>query len=213
MLAPGDYRDLCRLVMSSLSEILSSHKTLLLIDACSERVQVAIIHGKDDMHWSCAEEEAGTGIFSCVGKFGDRISTVDAFIFCEGPGSILGIRTSAAAIKVWHILNPKPVWAYRSLELLAHSVSDKRVSVISDARRDFWHVWPCRGISDAGAKYLTPSPPSHWTTNWRPSYPLYGTKTYFTLVKLPMPSCTRSHPMRRGHRKFIVLQREPFFTN
>jgi len=65
---------------------------------------------------------------------------VDAYVFCEGPGSILGIRTSAAAIRAWTALNHKPVWAFRSLDLLANSLGDEDVSVISDARRDSWHI-------------------------------------------------------------------------
>ncbi|MFA5263254.1 MAG: peptidase M22 [Opitutaceae bacterium] len=126
--------------MPSLRDILTAHRTLLLIDACSERVQAAIIQRDGEIHWESAQEEAGTGVFSCIDKLGDRVSTVDGYVFCEGPGSILGIRTSAAAIRVWRLLNPKPVWAFRSLDLLANSVADKRISVISDARRDSWHV-------------------------------------------------------------------------
>ncbi len=140
MLAPVSDPDLCRRAMPSLCDIQSAQRTLLLIDACSELVQTSVIRSGVDAKWECAKEEAGTGVFACIERFGDQLASVDAYVFCEGPGSILGIRTVAAAIRTWILLQPKPVWSYKSLELLAHSVPEEDITIISDARRDSWHV-------------------------------------------------------------------------
>ena len=69
-----------------------------------------------------------------------RIADVNAFVVCEGPGSVLGIRTSAVALRAWRVLNPAPAYAYQSLVLAAHTLANPQVNVIADARRDSWHV-------------------------------------------------------------------------
>jgi len=73
------------------------------------------------------------------------VRDLGACVFCEGPGSILGIRTAAMAVRTWQAVldHPLPAFAYRSLELVAHSLiaSGTRppFAVIADARRETWH--------------------------------------------------------------------------
>jgi len=52
---------------------------------------------------------------------------------------MLGIRTSAMAIRAWGVLAPKPVYRYRSLDLVAHTLGRPDLRVIADARRESWH--------------------------------------------------------------------------
>ncbi|HKB91419.1 MAG TPA: peptidase M22, partial [Opitutaceae bacterium] len=72
-----------------------------------------------------------------------ELSDIDAFIFCEGPGSMLGIRTAAMALRTWSsTLKPVPSYAYRSLEVLARQLSLREAapfSLVADARREMWH--------------------------------------------------------------------------
>jgi len=132
--------------MSSLRQLLAAHAPLLVIDACSARVQAAWLNSLEDSGWAESTEESTVGIFKCVEELRVVPSNVGAFIFCDGPGSLLGIRTAAMAIRTWCVLSPRPIFSYHSLELVAHFVGRPELSVIADARRDMWH---CISMSTA----------------------------------------------------------------
>jgi len=69
------------------------------------------------------------------------VRAAGAWVFCDGPGSILGIRTVAMALRTWRVLAPRPVFAYGSLAVVAHALGKCDVTVIADARRDRWHAF------------------------------------------------------------------------
>jgi tRNA threonylcarbamoyladenosine biosynthesis protein TsaB len=129
--------------MPSLHEILVAHAPLLLLDAASTRVQVGLFDAHGTARWAVADEEAGVALFRGVESLGVDLASVRGFAFCEGPGSILGIRTAAMALRTWTALAPRPVFAFRSLELVAHDLARRspteNFSVIADARRGAWH--------------------------------------------------------------------------
>ncbi|MEN9661384.1 MAG: hypothetical protein RL324_333 [Verrucomicrobiota bacterium] len=126
--------------MPSLREIISAHGSLLLLDAVSERVQAGLFAG-GEAHWAESTEEAGLGLFRCLDELGADLTTVKAFAFCEGPGSILGIRTTAMAIRTWRALTPRPCFSYQSLAVVAAGLGDPSVTMVADARRENWHVF------------------------------------------------------------------------
>ncbi len=128
--------------MPALSEILAAHAPLLLLDAASSRVQAGLLERDGEASWAAADEEAGTGLFRCLEKLGASPGKVGAFAFCEGPGSLLGIRTTAMAIRTWLTFGAKPAYAYQSLALVAKASGLRGISVIADARRDSWHCLP-----------------------------------------------------------------------
>jgi tRNA threonylcarbamoyladenosine biosynthesis protein TsaB len=129
--------------MPSLREILAAHAPLLLLDAASTRVQVALYGADGAARWAAADEEAGVALFRGIESLGVDLAQVRAFAFCEGPGSILGIRTAAMALRTWNVLAPRPVFAFRSLEIVAHDLARRgpleNFSIIADARRGAWH--------------------------------------------------------------------------
>jgi tRNA threonylcarbamoyladenosine biosynthesis protein TsaB len=147
--------------MFTLSALLDRHTTILLIDSASSRIQLGLLRRDRETLWESATEEAGTALFSLTQKLLARaatpptsgaspssasplpLSAIDAFVFCDGPGSVLGIRTAAVALRTWHALHPRPGYAYTSLALTAHHLvlAEKLgdFSVISDARRETWH--------------------------------------------------------------------------
>jgi tRNA threonylcarbamoyladenosine biosynthesis protein TsaB len=129
--------------MFSLRQILAVHAPLLLLDAASTRVQVALFDAHGLARWAAADGEAGVALFRGVESLGVDLASVRGFAFCEGPGSILGVRTAAMALRVWNALALRPVFAFRSLELVAHDLARRRpaesFSVIADARRGAWH--------------------------------------------------------------------------
>jgi tRNA threonylcarbamoyladenosine biosynthesis protein TsaB len=133
--------------MSSLTQLLASHGRLLVLDAASTRVQVGLIRNGAPARWRSVEDEAGTGLFKAtedvLAEAGTGLGEIGAFVFCEGPGSMLGTRTIAMALRTWQVLRPRPVFAYQSLAVAARGAWTQQArafAVIADARRDTWHV-------------------------------------------------------------------------
>ncbi len=130
----------CSEKMPSLHDLLSSHAPLLVLDAASPRIQVGVLAPDGSACWESSEAEAGVGLFRSVEALPVELESVAAFAFCDGPGSVLGIRTAAMALRAWTTLKKRPVFAYSSLALVWHGLAEReRTSVISDARRDQWN--------------------------------------------------------------------------
>lgn len=133
--------------MPALPQLLASHGRLLVLDAASTRVQAGLIPNGAPACWRSVNDEAGTGLFTVTAglldETGARLGEIGAFIFCEGPGSMLGTRTIAMALRTWQVLKPRPVYAYQSLAVAARGAWTQQArafAVIADARRDTWHV-------------------------------------------------------------------------
>jgi tRNA threonylcarbamoyladenosine biosynthesis protein TsaB len=152
--------------MPSLRSLVAAHRTVLMIDSASTCIQVALWHSSrerervvsggcerervessvPDAIWRTSDQEAGiaifTGVEAVLAQTAIGMAGLGALVFCEGPGSILGIRTAAMALRIWS--RPDlPVFAYRSLELVAHELRHQGIpepfAVIADARRNSWH--------------------------------------------------------------------------
>src|SRR4051812_3148417 len=131
--------------MRSLRQILEAHAPVLVLDAASTRIHAGWLSSATKARWETSSAEAGIGLFGAVQALEIDVNEARAFVFCEGPGSILGIRTAAMAIRTWCVLKPRPVFAYASVRLLAEAINDPGVGVIVDARRDSWHHFQLGG--------------------------------------------------------------------
>lgn len=163
--------------MPSLRQLLAEHPVLLLIDTASARVQVGLWTAGETQpaRWRVSDTEASTGLFECVDavlrEAGLRIAGVNAFVFCEGPGSVLGIRTAAVALRAWRVVQPvtAAAYAYQSLDLVARALNRTGLKVIADARRDTWHVAqvgePLRRVpaTELCGELVMPEHFRHWT--------------------------------------------------
>jgi len=165
--------------MPSLAQLFDAHRTLLVLDAASARVQVGWL-SPHETSWASEDDEAGKALFGSLDTLfknapTDRsIAAAGAFVFCAGPGSILGIRTAATAIRTWRTLHPQtPAYSYQSLALLAHGLAPPQLSLIADARRDHWHLQrlgqplrqiPSSELADAKGPLAMPEGFRHWTT-------------------------------------------------
>ncbi len=142
--------------MPSLLELRSEHAPLLLVDAASARIQTGLLGstpGSD--RWAESEAEAGIGIFTCLASLAIDLTMVRALVFCDGPGSILGIRSAAMALRTWNVLQPRPMFRYGSLALVAHALNRPEAQIIADARRDTWHRYIIgRGLQRVAAAEL-----------------------------------------------------------
>lgn len=156
--------------MVSFSEILARHAPLLVIDTASARSQVGWVEAANSGRWIVQDGEAGISLFECVDRLMIDVSTARGFVFCEGPGSILGIRTAAMAIRTWRILNPIPVFSYGSLAILAHALGKADATVIADARRNTWHAQNLDGsarrvaVTELSGELITPKGFRAWSS-------------------------------------------------
>lgn len=130
-------------MLFSLRQLLADKSPLLLADTASTLVQAAFFPGNGQVPRRAASSaQAGSALFETVGAVLDKVpfAEVRAVVFCEGPGSTLGIRTAAAACRAWRVVNPSlGIFAYKSLELVSAALNRPGAAVICDARRDSWH--------------------------------------------------------------------------
>jgi tRNA threonylcarbamoyladenosine biosynthesis protein TsaB len=77
---------------------------------------------------------------------GLSLDELRSYIYCAGPGSVLGLRLCAMALETWSRLNPAPTayYGYNSLELTAAKlVHDGQVTgdalLISDWKKEAWN--------------------------------------------------------------------------
>jgi tRNA threonylcarbamoyladenosine biosynthesis protein TsaB len=154
--------------MSTLRQILATQAPVLVLDAASARIQVGWLE-TGAARWQAFDDEAGVGLFKGLAALGVRPTDAGAFVFCDGPGSVLGCRTAAMAVRAWNVVNARPAYAYHSLALVAHALAEPGLSVIADARRDAWHCiaagGPLRRVPTAelAGALATPEGFRHWT--------------------------------------------------
>lgn len=125
--------------MPTVRKLLAEHAPILVLDAATAVVHVGWLDSTSEMQWSKSSEESGVGIFRCLEQLQRPVADAGCFLYCDGPGSILGIRTIAMAIRAWTVTHPRPVFAFHSLELVALFQGDPELTVIADARRELWH--------------------------------------------------------------------------
>lgn len=146
--------------MPSLNALLAAHRSLLVLDAASARIHAGWFGPEAPPQWTAGDDEANVALFRAVERLpAAALESAGAFVFCEGPGSILGIRTAAMAIRAWTLLSPRPVYRYGSLALVAHAAERRDLSVIADARRDTWHCYDrTHGLRRLAPGALPPEP-------------------------------------------------------
>jgi tRNA threonylcarbamoyladenosine biosynthesis protein TsaB len=151
--------------MPSLGQLHATYSSLLVLDAASARIQV----GDGKSTWVSSLDEAGVGVFTGIEQLGVDLDAVDAFVFCDGPGSVLGIRTVAMAIRTWCVVKPRPVYSYCSLAVVAHGLGNPALGVIADARREAWHHFQLGGglrripATELTGELLMPDDFRHWS--------------------------------------------------
>lgn len=181
-LAFGPPRSKFSTVMARLAQLLAHHSRILLLDAASTRVTLGLIRSGQTAIWSTSENEAGRAVFAgatgVLAKAALRLEDIDAFLFCEGPGSMLGTRTVAMTLRTWQTLKARPAYAYQSLALAARTEwkrQPRNLAVLADARRDTWHVQTisaegalaplqrCAPADLPASERLTPAPFRRWS--------------------------------------------------
>jgi tRNA threonylcarbamoyladenosine biosynthesis protein TsaB len=150
--------------MASLAQLIASHGCILVLDASSTCVQTGLLRAGKPAVWRQQSGESGQLVFqetdACLREAGCTLDEVAAFVFCEGPGSMLGTRTAAMTLRTWQVLQARPAYRYHSLVLLAHDLSKSHpgpFSVIADARRETWHCVTVQADGQVEALHRIPA--------------------------------------------------------
>lgn len=136
--------------MSSLPPI---ELPVLFLDAASPVVAVGLQISADpaSASWRQTRGEAGVDLFreieNVLRDAPLKVADVRTVVFCEGPGSLLGVRLAAMALRTWDALprtKPLRFLGFRSLALVAAQLlangKQPPFHVISDARRSTWNL-------------------------------------------------------------------------
>jgi len=133
--------------MPHLPQLLASHRRILVLDAASTNIAVGLLRPDESAIWAQSSDDAGRWVFQgterVLAQAGLGLDAVDAFLFCAGPGSMLGTRTIAMALRTWLVLQARPVYAYQSLAVAGRAEWVRRpraFTLIADARRETWHT-------------------------------------------------------------------------
>ena len=133
--------------MAHLAQLLASHGRILVLDAASTRVAVGLLRADESAIWVESSDDASQAVFrgteTVLKQAGLRLDTIDAFVFCTGPGSMLGTRTVAMTLRTWLLLKSRPAYSYQSLAAAGRAEwirQPRAFTVIADARRETWHA-------------------------------------------------------------------------
>ncbi|MDE0577994.1 MAG: hypothetical protein OSB39_13690 [Opitutales bacterium] len=122
------------------ADALSGLRLPLLVDASSQ-VQVGIPDSKDWLSLVREEKPALESLFVAIPKSLEEIdasiSAIDAILFCEGPGSTLGLRVAATAVKtILRENEPSPtLFTYNALDLAAIMSNDFSRPILAPFRK------------------------------------------------------------------------------
>lgn len=124
----------------------------LVIDGSGGSVFAGILDGQDQ--WLAKTQRPGAplenlfpAIETTLDDAGVRLRDLGGYLYCEGPGSVLGLRLCAMAIETWTRLYPASaqLQTYNSLRLCAlallHEAPDlKDALIVADWKKGAWNA-------------------------------------------------------------------------
>ncbi len=134
---------------------------MLILDTASRRPCVALIEKTKPVSTHHSDDEASLSLFPLIKSLLEerslKLSDLRAIAFCEGPGSMLGIRTAIMGIRTWigtEQLIDCNLFSFNSLQigkLIISSGKPDRASflVVTDARRQSWNCLQAGSDSNA----------------------------------------------------------------
>ena len=130
----------------------------LAVDASSGSIQVGIPESEEWLHVESVELSALEGLFMATSgvlkKIGRELSEVDALFFCQGPGSTLGLRISAAFVKtvLWESGGGIPLYSYNALDLASRMPENPPAHLQAPFRKGWRFVRSQKGSEAIGDK-------------------------------------------------------------
>ncbi len=79
-----------------------------------------------------------------------KFTDIKSYAVCIGPGSMLGIRVSAMAVRTWATLYQRPIYVWESLKLLAEHALEQGVktpfAAINESRLKRWNLLSVKSV-------------------------------------------------------------------
>jgi hypothetical protein len=132
----------------------------LAVDASSTRIQVGIPGAMDWVHLETVELPALEGLFQAISRLVDKtginLGEVDELFFCEGPGSTLGLRITAAFAKtlLWEGRGKISLYSYNALDLASQMIGRPPLHLQAPFRKGWRFVRTQMDGSAIGSKNL-----------------------------------------------------------
>jgi tRNA threonylcarbamoyladenosine biosynthesis protein TsaB len=176
-----------------------SNTPALVIDGSGSSVFVGVL-GQDQC-WLAISQQDGAALESLFPAVEAALKTAQlslteicSFIYCEGPGSVLGLRLCAMAIETWSRLTPTSAhyFAYNSLQLSASLIcldapSSTDALLVSDWKKGAWNAVKINGGAPGSTDVVDDEIIANWTgrlfhlpqrKGWQKPPPNASTLTY-----------------------------------
>ena len=128
---------------------MSAPEPCLVLDGSARAgVRVGVLSGGRWVGQGISPDGALEGLFGCVeaalAEAKLTLGDIRSFALCAGPGSVLGIRIAALAVRSWSALEPRPIFVWESLAALARSAlatgEQGPFLVAAESRLKRWHA-------------------------------------------------------------------------
>jgi tRNA threonylcarbamoyladenosine biosynthesis protein TsaB len=131
---------------------------LVLDGSARHGVRVGVLQDGRWLASAHSAEGALEATFVCaeqaLAQAGLKVGDLRSFAVCVGPGSMLGIRVTAMAVRAWTALQPREVWVWEPLPALAAAARLRGqagpFNVIAESRLKRWHVVAVDAAGQAG---------------------------------------------------------------
>ncbi len=139
--------------------MVKTDKPHLLVDAMGPYIHAGVLLEGRWLSFRQGECEALECLFDITSNVLEQASLkfddLAGFIYCRGPGSLLGLRIAAMAINGWRTFWPKPLYIYTSItllgDMLGYSGNQPPYHIISPFRQGKFHHYK---IVENGEKEL-----------------------------------------------------------
>jgi len=144
------------------AEAMSAPEPCLVLDGSARAgVRVGVLAGGRWVGQGISPDGALEGLFGCVetalAEARLKLGDIRSFALCVGPGSVLGIRIAALAVRSWSALEPRPIFVWESLAGLARSAlaagEKGPFLVAAESRLKRWHALEVSADSSLGAPF------------------------------------------------------------
>lgn len=147
----------------------------LVIDSSGSSVFVGLLNDQDK--WlakvnseGAPLEELFTTVDAALSEARIELRNVSQYIYCEGPGSVLGLRLCAMAMETWSRLYPNSAqfYKYNSLQLTAlalqHSSSNlEEALIVADWKKGAWNALYIKDGAVGSTEVIDDTTLANWT--------------------------------------------------
>lgn len=141
---------------------MSAPEPCLVLDGSARAgVRVGVLSGGRWVGQGLSTDGALEGLFGCVevalAEAKLKLGDIRSFALCVGPGSVLGIRIAALAVRSWSALEPRPIFIWESLAGIARSAlaaGEQGLFLVAvESRLKRWHALEVSADGSLGAPF------------------------------------------------------------